>query len=137
MTTSNNDDILKKGEKVAWFATIATILLAVFKALVGFFSGSILLIADAVHSAVDTVAIFSSWFGLKISQKKYTEKFEKYVLDKLGKTNNSLWETERLKELKAMLDFTKTNNANWNNKTEYLPLAEFKKRKVLPKPSKV
>jgi CRISPR-associated protein (TIGR03986 family) len=70
-------------------------------------------------------------------QKKYTEKFEKYVLDKLGKTTNSLWETERLKELKAMLDFTKTNNANWNSKTEYLPLVEFRQRKVLPKPSEV
>ncbi len=75
MYTSNKDEILKKGEKIAWLATLATILLAGLKALVGFFSGSILLIADAVHSAVDTVAIFSSWFGLKISQKKYTEKF--------------------------------------------------------------
>ncbi len=70
MHTSNKDEILKKGERVAKFATIATILLAATKALVGFFSGSILLIADAVHSAVDTVAIFYSWLGLKISKKK-------------------------------------------------------------------
>jgi len=74
MTTSK-DEILKRGERIAKLATITTILLAVFKALVGFFAGSVLLVADAVHSAVDTVAIFSSWFGLKISQKKYTEKF--------------------------------------------------------------
>jgi len=71
------------------------------------------------------------------NQKKYIEKFEKYVLDKLGITTNFLWETERLKELEALLDFTKTSNANWNRKTEYLPLAEFKNRKVLPKPSEV
>jgi divalent metal cation (Fe/Co/Zn/Cd) transporter len=80
MAISNKDDILKKGEKIAWLATIATILLAVFKALVGFFSGSILLIADAVHSAVDTVAIFSSWFGLKISQKNIRKNFLTVIL---------------------------------------------------------
>jgi cation diffusion facilitator family transporter len=72
---SNKEFILKKGQKTAKIATIATILLALIKGVVGFFSGSILLIADAVHSAVDVLAIFSSWFGLKISQKKYSDKF--------------------------------------------------------------
>ncbi len=72
---SNKDKILKKGKKVASAATIATIILAVIKAIVGALTGSILLIADAVHSAVDVIAILSSWFGLKISQKKYSEKF--------------------------------------------------------------
>ncbi len=72
---SNKEDILKKGQKTAKIATIATILLALIKGIVGFLSGSLLLIADAIHSAIDVIAIFSSWFGLKISQKKYSEKF--------------------------------------------------------------
>lgn len=72
---SSKEDILKKGQKTAKIATIATIILALVKGAVGFFSGSILLIADAIHSAVDVLAIFSSWFGLKISQKKYSDKF--------------------------------------------------------------
>ena len=75
MNTLSKETILKKGQKVAKFATLATIFLAAAKALAGFLSGSILLTADAIHSAVDTVAIFSSWFGLKISQKKYSKKF--------------------------------------------------------------
>ncbi|MCD4705778.1 cation diffusion facilitator family transporter [bacterium] len=72
---SNKEDILKKGQRAAKLATIATVFLAFIKGLVGFLSGSILLIADAVHSTVDIFAIFSSWFGLKISQRKYNEKF--------------------------------------------------------------
>ncbi len=75
MNVLNKEQILKKGQKVAKIATLTTIFLVIFKALAGFLSGSVLLIADAIHSAVDTVAIFSSWFGLKISQKKYSEKF--------------------------------------------------------------
>ncbi len=72
---SNKDIILEKGQKAAKIATIATILLALIKGVVGFLSGSLLLIADAIHSAIDVIVIFSSWFGLKISQKKYSEKF--------------------------------------------------------------
>ena len=70
MNVLNKEQILKKGQKVAKIATLSTIFLIIFKALAGFLSGSVLLIADAIHSAVDTIAIFSSWFGLKISQKK-------------------------------------------------------------------
>ena len=69
------EKILKKGQRTAMLATWATIFLALSKAAAGILSGSILLLADAVHSAVDTMAIFFSWFGLKISQKKYSDKF--------------------------------------------------------------
>ena len=75
MIASSREIILKKGQRIARLATLTTIFLVALKALAGFLSGSILLIADAMHSAVDTVAIFSSWFGLKISQKKYSKKF--------------------------------------------------------------
>ncbi len=72
---SNKEDVLKKGQKAAKLATIATIMLVILKGLVGVLSGSILLVADAIHSTVDMFAIFSSWFGLRISRKEFSEKF--------------------------------------------------------------
>ena len=68
-------DKLKQGEKTAGLSTVAIILLASVEALVGFFSGNIILIIDALHNAADSVASFASWFGLKISQRKPTERF--------------------------------------------------------------
>jgi cation diffusion facilitator family transporter len=68
-------DKLKQGEKTAGISTIAIILLASVEALVGFLSGNIILIIDALHNAADSVASFASWFGLKISQRKPTERF--------------------------------------------------------------
>ena len=69
--------------------------------------------------------------------KQYVQKFEKYICEKLGENGTSLWETERMQELKEMLDWEKTSIPGWNNKTDYLQLAEFKKRSVLPRPSEV
>ncbi|MGB9823489.1 hypothetical protein [Thermodesulfovibrio sp.] len=66
--------------------------------------------------------------------KEFKEAFEKYIISNAGEEISSLWETPRLKELKKMLDFT---NKPENNATEYLELSEFRKRKVLPKPTKV
>lgn len=72
---SDKDKILEKGQKAAKIATISTIFLVLIKGAAGVLSGSLLLIADAVHSSIDVLSIFSSWFGLKISRKKYSEKF--------------------------------------------------------------
>ena len=66
---------LKQGEKTASVSTIAIILLASIEALIGFLSGNIILIIDALHNVADSVASFASWFGLKISQRKPTERF--------------------------------------------------------------
>ena len=68
-------DIFKKGQKAALVAGFATIFFAVAKAIVGYISGSIVLLADAVHSAADSFSTFFAWFGLKIAQKSPTEKF--------------------------------------------------------------
>jgi hypothetical protein len=65
----------------------------------------------------------------------YKKEFEKHVLDQLKENKTSLWEIPRMKELKAMLDWNKTTTSNWNNKTDYLALSEFKNRKVLPYPT--
>ena len=66
---------LKKGEKTAGIATITLLLLALVEAAVGFLSGAIILVVDALHNATDSLTNFASWFGLKISQKRPTEKF--------------------------------------------------------------
>ena len=70
-----NKNELKKGEKVSAIATIITFFLAVIKLSVGLTLGSVLLIADGIHSTVDIFAIFASWFGLKISQREPSQKF--------------------------------------------------------------
>ncbi len=71
-----SDYKLSEGRKVAMLSTIATIFLALAKLVTGLFSNSIVLIADSVHSFSDVLAIFASWFGLKIAAKKPDEKFK-------------------------------------------------------------
>ncbi len=71
----NNIMQLKKGEKVARSALILESILAASKAIVGYLSGSLVLISDAVHSASDLLPIFASYLGLKIAQKDPDEKF--------------------------------------------------------------
>lgn len=71
----NNITQLKKGEKVARTALILEGFLAGSKAVAGYFSGSLLLLSDAVHSASDLMPIFASWLGLKIAQKEPDERF--------------------------------------------------------------
>jgi cation diffusion facilitator family transporter len=71
----NMVDIFKKGQKTALIAGSATILFAIAKAIVSFISGSLVLMADAIHSAADSFSTFFAWFGLKIAQKSPTEKF--------------------------------------------------------------
>jgi len=66
---------LKEGERVAGISTIIILLLALVEAVVGFLSGSVILITDALHNAADSMTSFASWFSLKISQRKPTEKF--------------------------------------------------------------
>jgi len=68
-------DIFKQGQKATIIATLITIIFAIAKAIAGFISGSIVLIGDAIHSAADSFSSFFAWIGLKIAQKKPTEKF--------------------------------------------------------------
>jgi cation diffusion facilitator family transporter len=68
-------DELKEGERAAGISTVVIFFLALAEALVGFLSGSVVLVTDALHNAADSIASFASWFGLKISQRNPTEKF--------------------------------------------------------------
>jgi cation diffusion facilitator family transporter len=73
--TTDRISSLKKGETTAKLSTIAVALLAVLKGFIGFLSGSIALLADAVHSLSDVLASLAVWLGLRLAQKKPTEKF--------------------------------------------------------------
>ena len=66
---------LAEGKRVAAVATALTLLLALAKGLVGYVHHSPALQADAVHSAVDAVAIFASWLGIKLAERPPTKKF--------------------------------------------------------------
>jgi hypothetical protein len=70
--------ILRKGERAAKLSTIAMIFLATLKAVVGFLSGSIALLADAAHSSSDVLTSIAVWLGL--AQKKPTERFPLRIL---------------------------------------------------------
>jgi cation diffusion facilitator family transporter len=67
---------LKEGERAAGISILVSLLLSLAKAIVGYMSGSIVLVTDAVHSGADSITSFASWFGLKIAQKKPTEHFQ-------------------------------------------------------------
>jgi cation diffusion facilitator family transporter len=68
-------DRLKEGQRVTKNVILVSLILVVFKGIIGFFSGSVALISDAVHTGADSITTFASWFGLKIAERKPTEKF--------------------------------------------------------------
>lgn len=65
----------KKGEKAAKYSSMINLLLAIIKGIVGFLSGSIVLIADSIHSFSDIVASLAVYIGLKLSSRKPDEMF--------------------------------------------------------------
>lgn len=66
---------LKQGQRIAFIATIITLLLAVMKAVIGYVFDSKVLIADALHSGADMVAIAASGFGLWLASRKKSMRF--------------------------------------------------------------
>src|SRR5690606_15992119 len=70
----------------------------------------------------------------KADKSKFITDFENYVLQQLKIENvKTLWELNRLKELKTMLNWENTKKSNWNQLVNYIDnLKEFRERKVLP-----
>jgi cation diffusion facilitator family transporter len=66
---------LKKGQKVAGTAVWLEGALVAAKTIIGLLSGSLVLISDAIHSGSDILSIITSWFGLKIAQRKADQHF--------------------------------------------------------------
>ena len=71
-------------------------------------------------------------------QKRFAEHILKGISKDMGTDPvNKLWEVDRMKELRAMLDFEKKPV---DEKTRYMsikPKNEFKERRVLPCPTEV
>jgi len=66
---------LTKGQRVAFIATLVTLILAVMKGAIGYLFDSRILIADAFHSGADLLAIFACWFGLWMASRKKSARF--------------------------------------------------------------
>ena len=104
---------------------------------------------------MDRDGYFSSYAPSDEKQYKVVEKdslknyFDINCAQKLGLDGGSIWDTERLKELKAMMTYDKNevDTTDWLNKTRYMEIErkqdngskknEFKDRPVLPKPTEV
>lgn len=63
---------------------------------------------------------------------EFKNAFKEYVLNEINENKSTLWDIERMKELQTMLDYNKKPK---DEKTCYLELQEFRKRRVLPMPS--
>lgn len=66
---------LKKAENATLKSSIIILLLSCAKLFVGFFSNSLVLLTDAIHSFTDLITNAASIIGLRIAQKKPDEKF--------------------------------------------------------------
>lgn len=71
----NKEEKLKKGQKLAETAVWLEGFLVLAKTVIGLLSGSLVLISDAIHSGSDILSIITSWFGLKIAQRKPDRRF--------------------------------------------------------------
>ena len=60
---------LRTGENAAGVATLTKLFLAVVKGLVGLFTGSVALLADALNSGVDVIVSSVSWVSLRLVQR--------------------------------------------------------------------
>ena len=72
---SENRRSFKRGEKAAKLSTIALLLLGILKGIVAVLSGSIALLAGTIDSLSDVFSSIAVWAGLKIAEKKPTERF--------------------------------------------------------------
>lgn len=75
VSDQKNKQALQRGQRVALAATLATLLLALLKALAGWYCRAPVLVADAFHSGADLLAIFASYFGLWLAGKKKSARF--------------------------------------------------------------
>lgn len=75
MSAEGRIQLLRNGAQAARTSAVVTTMLALVKAGVGFLSGSIALLGDAVHSFADVSASVAVWLGLKLSQRRPSERF--------------------------------------------------------------
>ncbi|HYG38029.1 MAG TPA: cation diffusion facilitator family transporter [Cytophagales bacterium] len=66
---SSSHNSIKIGLRATWIGIVINLLLAIIKALVGFFGNSYALIADAIESTTDVFTSIIVWFGIKFASK--------------------------------------------------------------------
>ena len=64
-----------KGERAAVISAAVLLVFSILKGTVSLISGSVALLADSIHSFADIFSSIAVWAGLKLVQKKPTERF--------------------------------------------------------------
>ncbi len=67
--------LFRKGEKAAKLSAFVLLMLSSLKGIVALISGSVALLADAIHSFSDIFSSIAVWAGLRLVQKKPSERF--------------------------------------------------------------
>jgi cation diffusion facilitator family transporter len=69
------DLIFKNGERAAKLSAIVLLAFSVLKGVIAIISGSVALLADTIHSFADIFSSVAVWAGLKLVQRKPSERF--------------------------------------------------------------
>ena len=72
---NEKSQLFKKGERAAILSAAVLLAFSLLKAEVSMISGSVALLADSIHSFADIFSSIAVWAGLKLVQKKPTERF--------------------------------------------------------------
>jgi cation diffusion facilitator family transporter len=75
VAVGNKSLSLQKGQRTARLASFAVAVIGLVKGVVGIFSGSVALSAQALDSLTDVFGSLTVYFGLKIAHKERTERF--------------------------------------------------------------
>ncbi len=74
--TAPKRDSLKYGSRMALLGIAEILALALFKAVLGYMTGMVVLVADALSSGSDMLTLFASYVGLKISRRPADKNFK-------------------------------------------------------------
>jgi cation diffusion facilitator family transporter len=72
---NEKNQLFRKGERAAIISAAILLAFSLLKGTVSVISGSVALLADSIHSFADIFSSIAVWAGLKLVQKKPTERF--------------------------------------------------------------
>ncbi|MGA3191642.1 MAG: cation diffusion facilitator family transporter [Candidatus Bathyarchaeia archaeon] len=72
---NEKNQLFRKGERAAILSAAVLLAFSILKGTVSIISGSVALLADSIHSFADIFSSIAVWAGLKLVQKKPTERF--------------------------------------------------------------
>jgi len=71
----NIAEMVREKESIAMSSVFAAVFLTLMKLVVGYLTGSLGIISEALHSGLDFVAAFITWIAVKLSSKPPDKKF--------------------------------------------------------------